>query len=131
MWTSIRCTVGKRRLHASSTAVWLYESLWCKLHGRAPQQLEVVGAVPLFSQRAAGRFLLALGTVETALALWIISGFRPGLCAVTQTALLLGLNSAGILWARSRIHDPAGMVLKNVALLRLAWVGAALQKGTL
>jgi hypothetical protein len=68
---------------------------------------------------------------ETCLALWVLSGIRPGFCAVVQTGLLVGLNSAGIIWARHRIHDPAGMVLKNAALLILAWVGAAMQRGAI
>jgi hypothetical protein len=118
-------------IRASVGAVWLYEGFWCKLLGRAPAQLQVVQAVPFLASRAARRFLLVLGGIETCLALWILSGVRPGLCAIVQTALLVGLNSAGILWARQRIHDPAGMVLKNAALLILAWVGAALQQGVI
>jgi hypothetical protein len=32
----------------------------------------------------------------------------------------------GLLWARRLIHDPAGMVVKNIAFLVLVWVcGAA------
>jgi hypothetical protein len=117
-------------IRGSVAAVWLYEGLWCKLLGRAPAQLEVVEAVPWFSVWAASRFLLLLGAVETCLALWVLSGLRPGLCAIVQIGLLATLNTAGILWARRRIHDPAGMLLKNAALLVLAWVGAALQMGS-
>jgi hypothetical protein len=109
--------------------VWLYEGLWCKLLGRAPQQLEVVGAVPFLPETLANRFLFFLGAVEVGLAVWVLSGYRPGLCAIAQTALLVGMNSAGIFWAHHKIHDPAGMVLKNAALLVLAWVGAAIHKG--
>jgi hypothetical protein len=118
-------------IRASVGAVWLYEGLWCKLLGRAPAQLRVVEAVPFLASRAASRFLLALGGVETCLALWVLSGIRPGLCAVVQTSLLVALNMGGIMWARQRIHDPAGMVLKNAALLILAWVGATLQQGAI
>jgi len=112
-------------------AVWLYEGLWCKLLGRGPGQLEVVEAVPLLGPRLAGRFLLLLGSVEVGLALWVLSGWLSGVCSIAQTALLVGLNSGGILWSRHRIHDPIGMVFKNFAFLVLAWVGAALQKGAL
>lgn len=107
-------------------AVWLYEGLWCKLFARGPGQLEVVQAVPILGSRRGRRFLLLLGSVELGIALWVLSGWLPGLCALAQTLLLVALNSGGILWARHRIHDPAGMVLKNLALLTLAWVGAAL-----
>jgi hypothetical protein len=115
-------------IRASVAAVWLYEGFWCKLLGRAAQQLEVVGAVPFLADALASRVLFLLGMVEVGLAIWVLSGYRPGLCAIAQTALLVGMNSAGIFWARHKIHDPAGMVLKNAAFLMLAWVGAASQK---
>ena len=50
--------------------------------------------------------------------------FRAVMAAMT--ALLIGLNSAGIFFSRRRIPDPAGMVLKNGAFLVLAWVAAAM-----
>lgn len=42
-----------------------------------------------------------------------------------QTALLIGMNSGGLLYARQLIPDPGGMVVKNFAFLLLAWVVAA------
>jgi hypothetical protein len=107
-------------------AVWLYEGLWCKVLGREPHQVQVVEAVPRLGPIVGKRFLLALGAVETALGVWVMSGMTPGLCAVVQTALLVGLNANGLLWARHIIHDPAGMVVKNVSFLLLAWVAAAM-----
>ena len=64
--------------------------------------------------------------VETALAIWVLSGYAPGMCALVQTVLLVTLNVNGLVWARRLIHDPAGMVVKNIAFLVLVWVcGAA------
>ena len=107
-------------------AVWLYEGLWCKVLGREPHQVQVVEAVPRLGPILGRKFLLALGLVETTLGVWVMSGLTPGLCAVVQTALLVGLNANGLLWARHIIHDPAGMVVKNVSFLLLAWVAAAM-----
>jgi len=107
-------------------AVWLYEGLWCKVLGRERHQVKVVEAVPKLGPIVGRRFLLALGVAETALALWVMSGLTPGLCAITQTTLLVALNTNGLLWARHIIHDPGGMVVKNVSFLLLAWVGAAM-----
>jgi hypothetical protein len=116
-------------LRAALAAVWLYEGLWCKLLGRERRQLEVVEAVPKLGRLMGRHFLLILGLVETLLAVWILSGVTPGLCAIAQTLLLVTLNANGLLWARHIIHDPAGMVVKNVPLLLLAWVAAALSGG--
>jgi len=106
-------------------AVWLYEGLWCKILGGVPNQVEVVGAVPLFNARSAAFMLRAIGVAECGLALWVLSGWRPLAAAVAQTGLLVTMNSCGLLWARRIIPDPGGMVVKNFAFLVLAWVVAA------
>lgn len=110
-------------------AVWLYEGLWCKVLGREHHQVQVVAAVPRLGPVVARRFLFVLGLAEVALAAWVISGVTPGLCAIAQTALLVALNANGLLWASHVIHDPAGMVVKNVSFLLLAWVAAAMSGG--
>ena len=110
-------------------AVWLYEGLWCKLLGRERHQLQVVEAVPTLGPIVGRRFLMALGLVEVGLAAWVMSGLTPGVCALAQTVLLVLLNANGLLWARHIIHDPAGMVVKNVPFLLLAWVAAAMSGG--
>ena len=73
--------------------------------------------------------LKTLGVVEVAIAGWVMSGIAPGACAIVQTALLVALNANGLLWARRVIHDPAGMVVKNIAFLVLAWVCGAMAGG--
>src|SRR5271165_6604672 len=107
-------------VRAAVAAVWLYEGLWCKVLGRERRQVQVVEAVPKLGPIVGRKFLLALGLVEIAMAGWVMSGGMPGLCAIVQTALLLALNTSGLLWARHIIHDPGGMVVKNVSFLLLA-----------
>jgi DoxX-like family len=116
-------------LRGAVAAVWLYEGFWCKILGREPHQVEVVEAVPRLGPLFGRTVLLALGVVETLVAVWVMSGAAPGLCALAQTALLVSLNVNGLLWARHIIHDPAGMVVKNASFLLLAWVGAAMSGG--
>jgi hypothetical protein len=116
-------------LRAAVAAVWLYEGLWCKVLGRERRQVEVVEAVPKLGPLVGRRFLFALGLVETLLALWVLSGVAVGYCAIAQTVLLFTLNANGLLWARHIIHDPAGMVVKNVSFLLLAWISAAMSQG--
>lgn len=116
-------------IRASVAAVWLYEGLWCKILGRVQSQVAVVTAVPRLGPRFGSSFLKVLGIVEVALAGWVIAGIAPGTCAVVQTALLVMLNANGLLWARHIIHEPAGMVVKNIAFLVLVWVCGALPGG--
>jgi len=106
--------------------VWLYEGLWCKILGRQPRQFQVVEAVPRFGPSLGTTFLRVLGVGETAIAAWVLSGVAPVPCALAQTLLLLLLNASGLLFARHLIHDPGEMLVKNFALLVLAWVAASL-----
>jgi hypothetical protein len=111
-------------------AVWLYEGLWCKLLRGEPREFEVVKAVPRYGPRFGVPFLMSLGTVEVSLAVWVLWGAAPLLCAIGQTVLLVSLNVNGLIWARDVIHDPRGMLVKNFAFLVLAWVSASIQAGT-
>jgi hypothetical protein len=116
-------------VRSAVAAVWLYEGLWCKVLGRERRQLQVVEAVPKLGPIVGRTFLLVLGLLETALAGWVLSGVMPGLCVVVQATLLIALNANGLLWARHIIHDPAGMVVKNLSFLLLAWASAAMSGG--
>ena len=113
-------------IHVAVAAVWLYEGLWCKLLNGEPRQVQVVQAVPRYGPRIGVAFLKTLGVVEVALAIWVLSGIAQIVCATVQTVLLISLNACGLLWSRHLIHDPAGMVVKNLAFLVLAWVSASL-----
>jgi hypothetical protein len=106
--------------------VWFYEGFWCKVLGRLPAQEAIVEGVPLLSAGRAHAFLVALGWAEGALGIWILAGRWAWWAALTQTVALAAMNGVGLFFARGRIHDPAGMVIKNFALLVLAWVAAAL-----
>jgi uncharacterized membrane protein YphA (DoxX/SURF4 family) len=112
-------------LRAAVAAVWLFEGLWNKILGRALREAEVVAAVPRFGARYGKPFLKILGVVEVLLAVWVLSGVLPGTCAIAQIALLIVLNVNGLLWSRHIIHDPAGMILKNIAFLVLVWTCGA------
>jgi hypothetical protein len=116
-------------IRASIAAVWLYEGLWCKILGRVHSQVEVVTAVPSLGPRFGLRFLKLLGIVEVVMAAWVMTAIAPGICAITQTGLLIVLNANGLLWARHIIHDPPGMVIKNIAFLVLVWVCGAIPGG--
>lgn len=111
--------------------VWLYQGLWCKLLGRCLGHRAIVQAVPGLAGGAGTAVLLGLGTIETGLAVWVLSGWRPRWAAATQTLLLVGMNGGGLLWGREHIADPGAMITQNLAFLTLAWVvaGRAADRG--
>ena len=117
-------------IRASVAAVWVYEGLWCKILGGVDSQVDVVTAVPRLGAFARP-FLKLLGVGEVALAIWVMTGIAPGLCAIAQTVLLVLLNANGLVWARHLIREPAGMVIKNIAFLMLVWICGASAGGRL
>jgi uncharacterized membrane protein YphA (DoxX/SURF4 family) len=106
--------------------VWFYEGLWCKLLGRVPNQESIVREVPFLGPPIARSFLMGLGVLECVLGIWTFAGNQLWWAAFVQTTLLIGMNACGLLWARRRIHDPAGMLVKNFVFVILIWVAAGL-----
>ncbi len=105
--------------------MWLYHGLWCKLLGHAPEQARIVDAAPGGGNIA----LMLIGIAEVTLATWIIAGRAPRVAAATQTILLIAMNAAGLWFAPQLIHDPAAMIVSNLALIALAWLVATAPKG--
>lgn len=101
--------------------LWLYEGLWCKVLGREARQAKAVGTVGM-SEAASGAAFKVLGVVEVGLAVWVWSNFAPGWCALVQTLLVGVLTTGALVFARAVIHDPAGVVFKNVVFVTLIWV---------
>lgn len=106
--------------------VWIYEGLYCKLFRGDPRQFEIVRQVPKYGERFGTPFLITLGIVELLIGIWVLTYQQQVLCAILQTALLCILNLNGILWSKNLIHDPMGMVIKNIAFIILVWVAASL-----
>jgi hypothetical protein len=102
-------------------SVWLYEGLWCKILGGAPHQEAVATSISRSCSLSPKLALVAIGVGECAIAAWVLSARRRRAAAVIQTVLLAGMNTAGLIWARQFIPDPAGMVVQNFAFLTLVW----------
>src|SRR5437879_2254270 len=101
--------------------VWPYQGLWCKILGGAPHHQAVASAIWGLSSLSPKLTLVGLGAFECFISVWVLSGRRARLAAVVQTALLVAMNAAGLIWARRLIPDPAGMVVQNLAFLTLVW----------
>jgi hypothetical protein len=108
-------------------AVWLVHGLYNKLLGGSTRHLAIVQSVPGLGGVAGERVLTAVGIGEVAIALWVLSGWRPRLCAATQTVALLSMNVVELTYARPLLLWPAGLLPLNVAFLVLAWAAAFAQ----
>lgn len=111
-------------IRASIALVWFYQGLWCKLLGGVPRHEAVVGAVPFIGAGAARSVLIVLGLAECCIAAWVMSGRRMRDAAIAQTALLIAMNTGGMIWASRFIPDPGNMIVQNIAFLVLIWIAA-------
>jgi uncharacterized protein YqjF (DUF2071 family) len=105
-------------------AVWLVHGLFNKLLAGSPRHLAIVQSVPGLGGVTGERVLTAVGVAEVAIALWVLSGWRPRLCAATQTLALLSMNLVELTYARPLLLWPAGLIPLNLAFLALAWAAA-------
>ena len=110
--------------------VWLYHGLVNKLLHANPRHLEIVRSVPVFTDATAPIALTIIGMIEVLIALWILSGRSPLLCAAVQTALLIPMNIVEVIFARPHLLSPIGLIPINVLFLSIAWLGAYLRGGT-
>jgi uncharacterized membrane protein YphA (DoxX/SURF4 family) len=116
--------VSDRLIRLAIALVWLYQGLWCKVLGGAPRHEAVIASAPFIGPAEARVAMVAIGLVECGLAAWVLLGRQRRWAALAQTALLAGMNVAGLVWARSLLADPAGMILQNFAFVLLSWIAA-------
>lgn len=115
---------GRRFAAAAVAGVWLYHGLWCKLLGGCPEQADIVAAVPGLRGERGRTVLLGIGVVETALAVWVLTGRRPREAAAIGTALVAGMNAGGLTFGRRHIPAPKRLVAENLTFIALAWLAA-------
>ena len=99
--------------------LWLYQGLWCKIAGFAPNQAAIVRSFKFFGPTSSHYVLLGIGSIESVLAVWVLSGWQPVSAAITQIVLLVVMNGCGLLWGRNFIPDPLGMVFQNLIFVTL------------
>jgi hypothetical protein len=72
-------------------AVWLANGLFCKVLNLVPRHQEIVARI--IGPEHAGGLTKLIGCAEIAMALWIISGFRSRLNAITQVVVIAAMNT--------------------------------------
>ena len=72
-------------------AIWIANGLFCKVLNLVPRHRQIVARI-IGSEHAAG-LTKAIGCAEIAMALWILSGFRSRLNAITQVLVIATMNT--------------------------------------
>lgn len=105
-------------------STWLVHGLYNKLLGGSSRHLQIVQSTPGLDGIAGEQALVAIGLGEVALAMWVISGGAPRLCATVQTFALLSCNVVELTFAPHLLLWPAGVIPANLDFLALAWIAA-------
>ena len=71
-------------------AVWIANGLFCKVLNLVPRHQEIVARI--LGNEYAGLLTRAIGISEILMAVWIISGIKPRLNALTQVLIIATMN---------------------------------------
>lgn len=71
-------------------AVWLVNGFVCKVLGFVPRHQEIVGRI--LGESYADVLTLMIGLAECVMAVWVLSKFKPRLCAAVQIVVVLTMN---------------------------------------
>ena len=94
---------------------WFYQGLWLKVVLADPQQLAIVRSAggpltPLF-------FLRLIGIGETLIGVAVLAAIWPRSIAAVQVALVVAMNTGGILFGGGAIDRPIGLIVQNLPFL--------------
>ncbi|AWV90288.1 DoxX-like family protein [Bradymonas sediminis] len=78
--------------------VWVANGLWAKILGNVPRHEAIVARV--LGAEVAPWLILLIGVGEVFIAAWVLSRFRPRVCAAVQIALVLSMNVLEFIFAR-------------------------------
>lgn len=88
---------SNRILNFLIAAVWLINGLVCKVLNLVPRHQQIVARV--IGAAHAGVLTRLIGAAEIAMGIWILSGIKPRLNAITQAVIIASMNTLEFLLA--------------------------------
>jgi hypothetical protein len=98
--------------------------VWAKVLGHAPEQADIVAAVPWIGARRAQRATVVLGVAEAGMAAWVLSGRARRATGLAQTAIVAAMDAGARRWAPAQLGDGRRLLLKHAAFVALVWLAA-------
>ena len=106
-------------LQLATALVWLLFGMWFKVLGMVPRH-RLIAAV-ILGEAVATPVIILVGMAEIAIALWIVSGIYPRVCAIVQSIAITTMNALELSIARELLLAPALMVVANTIFLVVVW----------
>ncbi len=100
-------------------AVWVFHGLYSKLLNGFPRHREIVARV--VGEELATPVTKLIGAGEVLVGLWTWSGRARKVCAATQTAALVSMNTLEISRAKDLLISAPGMLILNGLLIAMTW----------
>lgn len=85
-------------LTAAIATVWIANGLWAKILAQVPRHEAIVARI--LGAEFAPLLIVLIGVGELVIAGWVLSRFRPRVCAAVQIALVLTMNIIEFIFAR-------------------------------
>ena len=93
--------MGNRKRHKILTvliaAVWLINGLLCKVLNLLPRHEQIVARI--LGNEYSSQLTILIGLAEVVMGLWILTGCRSKLNAVTQMTVIATMNIIEFFWA--------------------------------
>ena len=89
--------ISNKLLNYLIAAVWIANGLFCKVLNFVPRHQEIVARI--IGNAHAGVLTKAIGFSEVAMAVWILSGLRTKLNAITQVVVVAKMNGLEFIMA--------------------------------
>lgn len=102
--------------------VWIVFGFAFKVLRGLPRHERIVARI--LGEGSAPILTRLIGTGETALGVWMLTGFLTPVCAVVQTVIVVTMNVIELRLARDLLLAPMPMLVANAALSALAWYAA-------
>lgn len=83
-------TLLKTILNYAIALVWLLNGLFCKLLNFVPRHQQIVGRI--LGEEHSFILIKIIGALEVLMVVWILSGIKTRLCAVTQILIIGTMN---------------------------------------
>jgi uncharacterized membrane protein YphA (DoxX/SURF4 family) len=105
-----------------TAGVWFVFGIGFKVLNLVPRHQVIVGMV--LGERFARPMTVMIGLGEACIGVWVLTGYRPRVCAGVQTGAIVMMNALELTLAREHLLSPLGMVAANGVFLSMVWYSA-------
>jgi hypothetical protein len=110
----------KKCLTIGIASVWLINGLFCKVLNLVPRHQLIVARI--LGEWHAAFETKAIGFLEIAMSVWILSGIKPRLCALTQAIVIGTMNMIEFMLAPDLLlFGRLNIIIASIFIVIILW----------